>query len=61
MRPLGVNLILPRDGRVHEACSTRIPSLPRIEDGACLQWLLFSTGATTNASPFTSRVDVGWG
>ncbi len=29
------------------------PSLPTIEDGACLQWLLCSTGATTNNSPLT--------
>ena len=39
----------------------QLPSLPRIEDGACLGWLLFSTGATTNNSPFTSYIDVGWG
>lgn len=39
----------------------QLPSLPRIEDGACLGWLLFSAGATTNNSPFTSYIDVGWG
>lgn len=39
----------------------QLPSLPQIEDGACLGWMLFSTGATTNNSPFTSYIDVGWG
>lgn len=39
----------------------QLPSLPQIEDGACLGWLLFSTGATTNNSPFNSYIDVGWG
>lgn len=62
MRPLGVDLILPATGVFTEKdLLNQIPSLPMIEDGACLQWLLFSTGATTNASPFTSRVDVAWG
>ena len=39
----------------------QLPSLPRIDDGACLTWLLFGTGATTTASPFTAAIDVGWG
>lgn len=39
----------------------QLPSLPQIEDGACLGWLLFSTGATTNNSPFNSYLDFGWG
>lgn len=38
----------------------QLPSLPRVYDGACLVWLLFGTGATTNASPFTSAIDIGW-
>lgn len=38
----------------------QLPSLPRVYDGACLAWLLFGTGATTNASPFTSAIDIGW-
>lgn len=39
----------------------QLPSLPQIKDGACLVWLLFGTGATTNASPFTSALDFAWG
>lgn len=39
----------------------QINSLPRIADGACLAWMLFSAGATTNNSPFTFAVDLGWG
>ena len=39
----------------------QLPSLPQIQDGACLVWLLFGTGATTTASPFNSTLDFGWG
>lgn len=35
-------------------------SLPRIYDGVCPTWLLFSTGATTNNSPFTSTLEYAW-
>ena len=38
----------------------QFPSLPKVEDGACLTWLLQSAGATTNGSPFTSSIKVGW-
>ena len=39
----------------------QLPSLPRVYDGACLAWMLFGTGATTTASPFTAAIDLGWG
>ena len=39
----------------------QINSLPKIADGACLAWMVFSAGATTNNSPFTFALDVGWG
>jgi hypothetical protein len=39
----------------------QLPSLPKIEDGACLTWLLFATAATNNNSPFTGAIDVGYG
>jgi hypothetical protein len=39
----------------------QLPSLPQIKDGACLCWMLFSTAATTNLSPFTAAIDVAWG
>lgn len=38
----------------------QLPSMPRIHDGACLVWLLFGTGATTNNSPFNPVLDVAW-
>lgn len=41
-------------------CVNQLPSLPKIEDGACLTWLLFGTGATTANSPFTSALDFVW-
>jgi hypothetical protein len=39
----------------------QLPSMPQIKDGACLVWLLFATGATTNLSPFTATCDFAWG
>lgn len=39
----------------------QFPSFPKIEDGACLVWMLFGTGATTNLSPITSTFDFIWG
>ena len=39
----------------------QLPSMPQIKDDACLVWLLFGTGATTNASPFTFALDFAWG
>lgn len=39
----------------------QLPSLPKVEDGACLAWMLFGTGATTANSPFTSAIDFVWG
>lgn len=39
----------------------QLVSLPRVYDGACLAWLVFSTGATSTNSPFTSAIDFGWG
>lgn len=39
----------------------QLPSLPKIDDGACLGWMLFGTGATANLSPITSALDFAWG
>ena len=39
----------------------QLPSLPQVEDGACLGWMMFSTGATPINSPITSAIDFGWG
>lgn len=39
----------------------QMPSMPIIEPGACLAWLLFGTGATTNLSPFTFDIETAWG
>ncbi len=38
----------------------QLQSMPKIEDGACLMWILFGTGATTANSPFNSTLDFGW-
>jgi hypothetical protein len=60
-RPL-LDITLPVSGMWSERdLVNQLPSLPRVLDGACLAWLLFGTGATTSASPFTATIDFGWG
>ena len=39
----------------------QVPSFPRIYDGACLTWLLYSGAATPASSPFYGHIDFGWG
>ena len=38
-----------------------IPSLPSIEDGACLAFLLYNGAATPAASGFIGHLGIGWG
>lgn len=61
MKPL-LDLPVPVSGMWSERdLVNQLPSLPKVDDGACLVWLLFGTGATTTASPITSAIDFGWG
>lgn len=39
----------------------QMPSLPRIYDGACLTWLLYSGAATPTNSAFYGHLDFAWG
>lgn len=39
----------------------QLPSMPKIPDGACLRFLLFQTGATTNTSPLIVAADYAYG
>lgn len=60
-RPL-LDIALPVTGMWSERdLVNQLPSMPQVLDGACLVWLLFGTGATTTASPFTAALDFGWG
>jgi hypothetical protein len=38
----------------------QLPSMPRIYDGACLAWLMYSGVATPNNSAFYGHLDFGW-
>ena len=61
MKPL-LDLALPVTGMWSERdLVNQLPSFPQVQDGACLAWLLYSTGATTAASPFTFDLDFAWG
>lgn len=60
-RPL-LDLALPVTGMWSERdLVNQLCSLPKVEDGACLVWLIFATGATTNNSPLTAAIDFAWG
>ena len=40
---------------------TQLPSLPRVLDGACLHWLLFTGAATAANTSFYGAIELGWG
>ena len=61
MRPL-LDISVPVSGMWSERdLVNQLPSLPQVQDGACLTWLLFGTGATTANSPVTFALDFAWG
>lgn len=39
----------------------QLPSMPRIYDGACLNWLIYSGANTPTNSAFYGHLDVAWG
>lgn len=39
----------------------QVPSLPQVQDGACLSWLLYNGAATPTNSPFSGHLDFAWG
>lgn len=56
------DIVLPVTGMWSERdMVNQLMSLPKIDDGACLQLMMFGTGATTTNSPVTCNIDIGWG
>jgi len=39
----------------------QLPSLPRVYDGACLNWLIYSGVATVTNNAINGHLDFGWG
>lgn len=39
---------------------SQLPSMPRVYDGACLQWLIYAGAAVPNNSSFYGHIDLGW-
>lgn len=39
----------------------QMPSLPKIEDGACLVWMLYSGAATPVSTSYIGHLDIAWG
>lgn len=61
VRPLW-QIPIPANGILSERdFVNQLPSMPRIYDGACLKFLLFQTGATTNTSPIIVASDYAYG
>jgi hypothetical protein len=59
-RPL-LDIALPVTGMWCERdLVNQLASMPKVEDGACLVWMLFGTGATTTTSPFNAAIDFAW-
>jgi hypothetical protein len=60
-RPL-LDITIPLSGTWCERdLVNQLPSMPKVEDGACLAWMFFSTGVTTASSPITTALDFAWG
>lgn len=38
----------------------QVPSLPKVYDGACLQWMMYAGAATPVNSPFYGHLDFAW-
>jgi len=38
----------------------QIPSMPRVYDGACLQWLIYTQVAVPNNTAYYGHIDFGW-
>jgi hypothetical protein len=53
---------LPASG-IHNVADfiNALPNMARIRDGACIQWLLMNTGATTANAPLLVESAHGWG
>ncbi len=61
VKPIGPEVPLPATGVVQVIDTVnQVPSLDKIEDGACLAWMLWGTGATTNNSPFSGTLSAVW-
>ena len=61
VRPI-CDIIIPATGVWSERdLVNQLPSMPKIDDGACLVPLLFGVGATTTNSPLNLALDFGWG
>lgn len=56
------DIIIPATGVWSERdLVNQLPSMPKIDDGACLAWMMFGVGATTTTSPINAALDFGWG
>ena len=61
VKPL-FSIPLPASG-IHQVAEfiNALPNMAQIKDGACLQWLLMNTGATTANAPLMAESAHAWG
>lgn len=60
-RPLATIPITTASVAAERDLMNQLPSLPRVQDGACLTWLYFAGAATANSTNFFGSVDFAWG
>ena len=61
VRPLMTIPIMTSGVGAERDMVNQLPSLPRIIDGAHLKLLMYSTGSTSNNSPFMAALEFAWG
>lgn len=60
-KPLATLPIVAASVAAERNLMTQLPSLPKIEDGACLAWLYFPGAATAASSSLFGYCDFAWG
>lgn len=60
-KPLGVIPIVAASVAAERNLMTQLPSLPRIYDSACLNFLQFAGGATALNTPIQGYIETAWG
>lgn len=60
-RPLAQIPIVTASVYAERDLLNQLPSLPQIQDGACLTWLYFAGAATGASTNFYGSVEAGWG
>lgn len=61
VKPITIAPLVAASVAVERNCMTQLPSLPRIYDGACLNFLQFAGAATVTATAINGYIETAWG